>query len=112
MAATLDEQVTAFRNRPLGDKAVPYAFFDALYVKVREHKRVCSRAVLIGIGVNEDGEREVLGLAVADTEMTASWQSFMQSLLTRGLRGLRLAISDAHEGLQRAIPATFNVSSA
>ena len=63
MAAVLDEQVDAFRRRPLGEKACPYLWLDAMYVKVRENHRVVSRAVLVAIAVNEDGEREVLGHA-------------------------------------------------
>jgi len=108
MAAVLDDQVAAFRERPLGEKAMPYVWFDALYVKVREGGRVVSRAVLIATGVNEEGEREVLGVAVAEKELESSWREFMRDLVARGLRGVQLAISDAHEGLRKAILATFN----
>ena len=108
MSSVLDDQVEAFRSRPLGEKAMPYVWFDAMYLKVRENKRVVSRAVLIAIGVNEDGEREVLGVTVADKEMESSWREFMRDLVTRGLRGVQLAISDAHEGLRAAICAVLN----
>jgi len=108
MSRVLDEQVAAFRERALGEKAMPYVWFDALYTKVREAGRVVSRAVLIAIGVNEDGEREVLGVSVAEKEMESSWRAFMRGLVTRGLRGIRLAISDAHEGLKAGIRAVFN----
>ena len=108
MASVLDEQVEEFRQRPLGERAMPYVWFDALYVKVREGGRVVSRAVLVAIGVNEDGEREVLGVNVAEKELESSWREFMRDLVTRGLRGVQLAISDAHEGLRQAIRAVFN----
>ena len=108
MAAVLDDQVTAFRARPLGERAMPYVWLDAMYVKVRENGRVVSRAVMLAIAVNEDGEREVLGVDVADKEMESSWRTFLRSLVTRGLRGVQLVISDAHEGLRAAIRAVFN----
>ena len=108
MAEVLDDQVKAFRERPLGEKAMPYVWLDAMYVKVRENGRVVSRAVLIAIAVNEDGEREVLGLVVAQKEMESSWREFLRSLVTRGLRGVQLVISDAHEGLRSAIRGVLN----
>lgn len=111
MAAVLDEEVESFRNRPLGEHAFPYVWFDALYVKVRENGRVVSRAVMVAIGVNEQGEREVLGVSVAEKELESSWRAFMRSLVSRGLRGVQLAISDAHEGLRQAIQAVFNGAS-
>lgn len=110
MAKTLDEQVAAFRERPLGAKEYPYVWLDALYVKVREGGRVVSRAVLVAIGVNEDGEREVLGVDIAEAEMESSWRAFLRGLVERGLRGVQLVISDAHEGLRRAIRAVMNGS--
>ena len=108
MAAVLDEQVEAFRKRPLGEKACPYVWLDAMYVKVREDHRVVSRAVLVAIAVNDEGEREVLGVSIAEKEMESSWRAFLRDLLARGLRGVQLVISDAHEGLRAAIPAVFN----
>jgi len=109
MAKSLDEGVAAFRNRPLGDKEYPYVWLDAMYVKVRIDKRVRSRAVFVAIGINEDGEREVLAVDVARKEMESSWRDFLRELVdVRGLRGVRLVMSDAHEGLRKAIPAVFN----
>lgn len=108
MSAVLDEQVKVFRERPLGDRAMPYVWIDAMYVKVRENGRVVSRAVLIATGVNEEGEREVLGVAVAEKELESSWREFLRSLVRRGLRGVQLVISDAHEGLRKAVRAVFN----
>jgi len=79
-----------------------------MYVKVREDGHVRSRAVLVAIAVNETGDREVIGVRIADKEMESSWRSFLASLVDRGLRGVKLVISDAHEGLQKAIPAVLN----
>ena len=109
MAKSLDEQVGVFRGRPLGEKAYPYVWLDAMYVKVRIAKRVRSRAVFVAIGVNEDGEREVLAVDVARKEMESSWRDFLRELVDkRGLRGVRCVMSDAHEGLRKAIRAVFN----
>jgi transposase-like protein len=79
-----------------------------MYVKVREGGRVVSKAVLVSFGVNEHGEREVLGVSVANGEMQRCWQDFLQGLVERGLRGVRLVISDAHSGLRGAIRAVLN----
>lgn len=108
MAASLDEQVKAFRERPLNEKEYPYLWCDAMYVKVREGGRVVSKAVLVSFGVNQDGEREVLGVSVANGEMQRCWQAFLQGLVDRGLRGVRLVVSDAHAGLRGAIRAVMN----
>ena len=107
MAASLDEQVKAFRERRL-EKEFPYLWLDAMYVKVREGGRIVSKAVLVCFGVNQDGEREVLGVDVANGEMQRCWQAFLHQLLDRGLRGYRLVISDAHSGLRGAIRAVLN----
>lgn len=104
MAKALDEQVEAFRTRPLGGLSVPYLWLDALYQKVRDHRgRTVTKAILIAYGVNAEGEREVIDLAVAPGEMTAAWKAFLERLVARGLRGVQLAVSDAHAGLRRAI---------
>lgn len=108
MAKSLDEDVAVFRNRSLAEATYPYVWLDATYVKVRIHKQVRSRAVFVAIGVTEDGEREVLGMDIARTEMESSWRDFLRGLVERGLAGVRCVISDAHEGLRKAIPATFN----
>ncbi|WP_267906112.1 IS256 family transposase [Streptomyces broussonetiae] len=107
MAKHLDEQVAAFRNRPLD--AGPYAFVwvDALTQKVREGGRIINVHALIAVGVNADGHREILGLDVATAEDGAGWLAFLRSLIARGLSGVQLVISDAHMGLVNAIGATL-----
>jgi len=108
MAADLDEQVTAFRTRPLAD-AGPFTFVaaDALTMKVRENGRVVNAVVLVATGVNADGHREVLGLKVATSETGAAWNAFFADLVARGLHGVRLVTSDAHAGLVEAIAANL-----
>ena len=108
MAAELDEHVDQFRHRPLED-AGPFTFVaaDALTMKVREGGRVINAVVLIATGVNADGRREVLGLRVATSETGAAWNSFFADLVARGLGGVRLVISDAHQGLVEAIAANL-----
>jgi transposase-like protein len=106
MAETLDEQVEAFRTRPL-DKSYPYLWLDALYIKVREGGRVVSKAVLVAYGVREDGEREVIDLDVAAGEMEVAWRRFLVRLVDRGLTRVKLAISDSHVGLRGAIRAVL-----
>jgi transposase-like protein len=107
MARVLDRQVDEFRNRPL-TMAYTYVFVDALYIKVREADRVVSKAVLVAYGVSETGEREVLGCQVAAGEMEDAWRSFLSSLVSRGLKGVQLVISDNHAGLKRAIRGVLN----
>jgi len=107
LCATLDEEVEAFRKRKL-DKAYPYLWLDAIYLKVREGKHVVSKATQIAYGVSESGEREVIGVEVADGEMEDAWRSFLGGLVARGLRGVRLVISDAHSGLRKGIQGVFN----
>jgi putative transposase len=106
MAAELDEHVEQFRHRPLGE-AGPFTFVaaDALTMKVREGGRVINAVVLVATGVNADGRREVLGLRVATSETGAAWNSFFADLVARGLTGVRLVTSDAHQGLVEAIAA-------
>jgi putative transposase len=106
LCAELDAQVKAFRERPL-TSAYPYVMFDALYVSIREDGRVSKLAVVIAYGVREDGIREVLGIDVVQTESRESWTGFMRALVARGLRGVQLVVSDAHEGLKAAIAAVF-----
>lgn len=110
MARDLDEQVTAFRTRPLD--AGPYSFVaaDALTMKVREGGRVVKVAVLVATGVNADGYREILGLQVNSTEDGAGWLTFWRDLVARGLSGVKLVTSDAHAGLVAAIGATVGGS--
>jgi putative transposase len=99
----LDEQVETFRSRPLDHTAFPYVFCDATYVKARVDGRVVSRAVVIATGVAVDGTREVLGIDVGDSEDEAFWTAFLRGLRRRGLAGVQLVISDAHEGLKAAV---------
>src|SRR3954465_5423183 len=108
MAADLDEQVTAFRTRPLGESG-PFTFLaaDALTMKVRENGRVVNAVVLVATGVNADGHREILGLKVATSETGAAWNAFFPALVARGLHGVRLVTSDAHAGLVEAIAANL-----
>lgn len=107
---SLDEVVTAFRTRPL-DGAYPYLWLDALYLKVRQNGRIVSMAVVIAVGVLASGERRVLGVEVGASEEAAFWTSFLRSLVARGLSGVELVISDAHEGLKQAIAAVLNGAS-
>lgn len=112
MAAELDEQVSAFRTRPLGE-AGPFAFVaaDALTMKVRENGRVVSAAVLVATGINADGHREVLGVKVATSETKHAWNAFFADLVARGLtggpEGVLMVTSDAHAGLVEAIAANL-----
>jgi transposase-like protein len=107
ICADLDEEVAAFRDRPLCDVAFPYVFLDATYCKARVNRRVVSQAVVIATGVAADGRREVLGFAVGDSEDGAFWTAFLRSLKARGLTGTQLVISDAHAGLKGAIEAVL-----
>jgi putative transposase len=101
LCAEIDERVNAFLNRPIeGDW--PYLWIDATYMKVREAGRIVSVAVIIAVGVNTDGVREVLGMAVGPSEAEPFWTSFLRSLTRRGLRGVKLVIADSHEGLKAA----------
>jgi putative transposase len=101
----IDEQVQAFLNRPLQESGYAYAYLDATYLHGRLGKalQVCSRAVVVAMGVNADGRRELLGLKVGDSENEGFWSAFIASLKERGLTGVRLVVSDAHVGLTKAI---------
>lgn len=111
MAAELDEMVTEFRNRPLDAGPYTYVWMDALTQKVREGGRIINVAVVIAVGVNADGHREVLGVDVITTEDGAGWLAFLRGLVARGLTGVALVISDAHPGLVDAIASTLPGSS-
>ena len=101
LCGELDEQVGAFLNRTLeGDW--PYLWIDATYVKTREAGRIVSVAVIVAVGVNTEGQREVLGLKVGASEAEPFWTEFLRSLNRRGLRGVKLVISDSHEGIKAA----------
>jgi transposase-like protein len=104
-SATLDEQLKQWRERPL--EAFPYVYLDARYEKVRHGGVVVSSAVLVAIGVSSTGHREVLGVSVKLSENEVHWRDFLSSLKDRGLHGVKLFISDAHEGLKAARRAIF-----
>jgi transposase-like protein len=109
LCAEIDEKVHAFLDRPLeGDW--PYVWVDATYVKVRQGGRIVSVAVTIAVGVNDDGRREVLGMAIGCSEAETFWTDFLRKLTRRGLRGVKLIISDAHEGLKAAIARVLNAT--
>ena len=105
----IDERVQAFLTRPIeGDW--PCLWIDATYVKVRQAGRVVSVAVIVAVGANADGRREVLGMDVGPSEAETFWTEFLRKLARRGLRGVKLVISDAHEGLKAAIPKVLNAT--
>jgi len=110
LCTTLDADVARFRNRPLGED-YPYLWLDATFVKVREGGRVVSQAVVVAVGVTASGVREVLGVDVGPSEDGAFWLGFLRSLVARGLHGVRLVTSDAHEGLRQAIAAVLHGAS-
>jgi transposase-like protein len=101
LCAEIDERVHAFLNRPI-EGSWPYLWIDATYVKVRQAGRIVSVAVIIAVAVNTDGRREVLGMEVGPSEAEPFWTAFLRSLTRRGLRGVKLVISDSHEGLKKA----------
>lgn len=105
----IDGKVKAFLNRPLeGDW--PYVWIDATYLKVRRRGRIVSVAVIIAIGVNTDGRREVLGLEIGTSEAEPIWTEFLRKLTRRGLRGVKLVISDAHEGIKAAVSKVLSAT--
>jgi transposase-like protein len=105
----IDERVGAFLGRPLeGDW--PYIWIDATYVKTRESGRVVSVACIVAVGVNSDGRREVLGLDIAPSEAEPFWTEFLRKLRRRGLRGVKLVVSDSHEGIKAAVAKVLHAS--
>ncbi len=107
MARSLDEQVEAFRSRPLDGGSYPYVWLDALAIKSREGGRVVSVAVVAAIAVNTEGYREILGIDVMTSEDGAGWTAFLRSLVARGLKDVVCVISDAHPGLRDAIASVL-----
>jgi putative transposase len=109
----LDQRVAAFRNRTLGHISFPYVYLDATYINVRDDAlgQVVSRAVVIATGITANGDREVLGVDIGDSEDETFWTRFLRSLKERGLSGVRLVISDAHAGLKASIRKCFAGSS-
>lgn len=106
ICALLDEELAEFRERPL-DEPYPYVWFDATYEKVRQGARIVSQAAVVAVGVRGTGEKSVLGLAIGASETEAFWLEFCRSLSRRGLSGVQLVISDAHEGLRSALSQVF-----
>lgn len=104
-AQALDATLEAWRTRPLPPH--PYVYLNVRYEKVRQAGLVQKAAVLIAVGVDEGGKRQVLGVSVALSEHEVHWRQFLQGLVARGLRGVRLVVSDAHEGLKAARLAVF-----
>ena len=105
LSAELDGELDAFRNRPLG--AYPYVFVDAQYQKVRRDGAIRDLAVLIAVGVNAEGRREILGVSTSLSEAEVHWRAFLGGLQQRGLSGIELIISDDHAGLRKARRALF-----
>ena len=110
LCKNLDPMVNAFRTRPL-ESHYPFVMVDAIYVKVRENKRIQSRGLLIAIGINEGGHREVIGFELANSESESSWGEFFGSLKERGLKDVRLVTSDDHKGLVNAVRKHFQGAS-
>jgi transposase-like protein len=109
LCGEIDGKIANFLERPLeGDW--PYVWLDATYVKARQDGRIVSVAVIIAIGVNSDGRREILGMAIGVSEAETFWTDFLRKLTRRGLRGVKLVISDAHEGLKAAIGKVLNAT--
>ena len=102
----LDIPVKTFKERLLPEK-YPFIMSDAMYIKVREDHRIRSKALLLAIGINPDGKKEVLGFDICDAERTNTWKTFFESLKSRGLRGVDLVVSDSHKGLVEAIRECF-----
>ena len=109
LCGEIDGKIKAFLERPIeGDW--PYVWLDATYVKARRDGRIVSVAVIIAVGVNGDGRREVLGMSIGASEAETFWTDFLRTLTRRGLRGVKLVISDAHEGLKAAITKVLNAT--
>ncbi|WP_176592148.1 IS256 family transposase [Sphingobium sp. EM0848] len=105
----IDVRVKAFLERPIeGDW--PYVWLDATYIKVRREGRIVSVAVIIAVGVNSDGRREVLGMTIGHSEAEVFWTEFLRSLARRGLRGVKLVISDAHEGIKASVAKVLSAT--
>ena len=109
LCGDIDGRVKQFLERPI-EGTWPYLWIDATYVKVREGGRIISVAVIIAVGVNTDGRREVLGMAIGPSEAEPFWTKFLRSLTSRGLRGVKLVISDSHEGLKSAAKKVLSTS--
>jgi len=109
LCTEIDEKVKAFLSRPI-EGEWPYLWIDATYVKVRQSGRIVSVAVIIAVGVNSDGRRELLGMDIGPSEAEPFWTEFLRKLARRGLRGVKLVISDAHEGIKAAVAKVLHSS--
>jgi putative transposase len=109
LCVEIDERVNAFLARPI-EGSWPYLWLDATYIKSRVGGRILSRAVIIAVAVNEDGRREVLGVALGPSEAETFWMDFLRSLADRGLRGVKLVIADDHKGLRAAARRVFDAT--
>lgn len=109
LVGEIDERVNSFLSRPI-EGEWPYLWIDATYLKLRQGGRIVSIAVIIAVGVNTDGRREVLGVATGPSEAEAFWTDFLRSLADRGLRGVKLVVADAHAGLRAAAGRVFNAT--
>lgn len=107
MARSVDDDVEELMSRPLGGLRMPYLWLNATYCKARADGHMASTAVVTAIGCDEDGWRRVLGMGVVDTESYDSWLGFLRGVRGRGVRGVQLVVSDAHEGLRRAVSEVF-----
>ena len=105
----IDDKVKAFLDRPI-EGEWPYLWIDATYLKVRRGGRIVSVAVIIAVGVNTDGRREVLGMEIGTSEAEAIWTEFLRKLTRRGLRGVKLVVSDAHEGIKAAVSKVLSAT--
>jgi transposase-like protein len=109
LCSEIDDKIKTFLTRPLeGDW--PYIWLDATYLKVRHDGRIVSVAVIIAVGVNSAGRREVLGMTIGASEAETFWTDFLRKLARRGLRGVKLVISDAHEGIKAAVSKVLSAS--
>jgi transposase-like protein len=109
LVGEIDEKVQAFLTRPI-EGEWPYVWLDATYVKVRQNGRIVSVAVIIAVGVNSDGRREILGMKIGASEAETFWTDFLRTLARRGLSGVKLVVSDAHEGLKAAISKVLSAT--
>jgi transposase-like protein len=109
LCGELDERVGAFLNRPI-EGEWPYLWLDATYVKARQDGRIVSVAAIVAVAVNTDGRREVLGMATGASEAETFWTDFLRGLARRGLRGVKLVISDSHQGLKAAAARVLHAS--